>query len=243
MVEGLPFWWPLAAVMLCALLGVLAHQGGIRRWRGERRSPSPHRCQEQQASAEPAAGYAQEAERSLARGQSVARTLMAEVHEARFLRAEGAAHAADKRAEDALRCYERSLDLFRVMDHEVGQSGVEHEMGIFLQASGRWAEALDWLQASILDERWRGNVPGQAALCYELACWYLDQGALREAGVLFQQSMALFRRAGDGAGVERVGRTIMGLGVVVERYLAADRMTFRDIERGSAQLKKPEEEE
>jgi len=177
------------------------------------------------------------------RGLQIARGLMAEAQEARLLQVQGDVCAATGQNEAALRNYEHSLDLFRKLDHEAGQAAVEGAIGKLFQVSGQWEKATYWLQASVLEEQQRQNIRGQATLCYDLACLYLDQGAMHEAGAFLQRSVALYRESGDTAGVDRVGRTMVGLAVLIHRYVASGRMTYRDIERGSGKSKKEDEEE
>jgi hypothetical protein len=52
--------------------------------------------------------------------------------------------------------------------------------------------------------------------------------------------MSLFRQTEDHQGLDEVGRTLMGLSILMHRRMTATRLTFRDIERGSAKSKKEE---
>jgi tetratricopeptide (TPR) repeat protein len=175
--------------------------------------------------------YAQE-------GARAAHRLRDAAAQAGFLRAAGDdLHALDH-PEEALRSYEQSLDLYR----RVGQTGsgamVKRDIAFLYQLEGQWDKALAWLQACLVDEERDQNKQGQAQLCYDIACVHIDQGNLRDAGRLLQQSISLFRQTEDHQGIDRVGRTMMGLSILVHRRVTAHQMTFRDVERGSANTKK-----
>lgn len=158
--------------------------------------------------------------------------------QAGFLQAAGHELHALNRPEEALRSYEQSLDLYR----RIGETGrgamVKRDIALLHQTEGRWDKALDWLQACLMHEERDQNKHRQAQLCYDIACVHIDQGNLQDAGRLLQQSMSLFRQTEDHQGIDQVGRTLMGLSILVHRRVTAHQMTFRDVERGSAKSKK-----
>jgi tetratricopeptide (TPR) repeat protein len=171
-------------------------------------------------------------------GARTAHRLRNAAGQAGFLRAAGdTLHALDH-PEEALRSYEQSLDLYR----RIGETGsgalVKRDIALLYQLEGQWDEALAWLQACLADEERDQNKHRQAQLCYDLACVHIDQGTLRDAGRLLQRSMSLFRQIEDHEGIDRVGRTMMGLSILVHRRVTAHQMTFRDVERGSAKSNK-----
>lgn len=157
---------------------------------------------------------------------------------ARFLRALGDALAMLNRPDDALRSYEQSLDLFRRAGHEHGVSAVQRDVGRLYLQMGAWESARIWLHACLAEEERGGDRRGEGQLCYDMACLCMDQGDLQQAGVFLQRSMSLFRQTEDHEGIAEVGRTMMGLSVLMHRHITADQMTFRDIERGSSKVKK-----
>ena len=175
-------------------------------------------------------------------GLGLARTLGDEFAVVVFLDVLGDLNLAAGRRQDALRCYELSLDGFRAQGYRRAQVIAQRDIALLHQAGGDWAKALAWLQVCLEEHERADDLAGQAVISYELACLLINSGRLPDAAGLLVQSMGLFRRAQDRAGIDRVGRTLMGLGITLQRHAAAGRMTFRDIERGSVKLKKEEEE-
>jgi tetratricopeptide (TPR) repeat protein len=153
--------------------------------------------------------------------------------QARLLRAAGDNLRARGQSEEALRSYEQSLDLFRRTGEANSGAAIKRDIALLYQLDGQWDKALAWLQACLVDEERDQNKHHQAQLCYDLGCVYIDQGNLRDAGRLLQQSISLFRQMEDHDGIDQVGRTIMGLSILVHRRVTAHQMTFRDVERGS----------
>jgi tetratricopeptide (TPR) repeat protein len=135
-------------------------------------------------------------------------------------------------SEGALRCYEQSLDVYRRLGETDSGARVTQDIATLYQQQGQWDKALAWLQACLADEERDQNKRRQAQLCYDIACVYIDQGDLRDAGRFLQQSISLFRQIEDHQGIDRVGRTMMGLSILVHRRITAHQMTFRDVERG-----------
>lgn len=171
---------------------------------------------------------------------SVARDLGDEATAALVLDMTGDVCLAMGRTDEALRSYEQSLDLLRKLDQRQAALVVKQDIGKLYQASAEWDKAHTWLRACLLEEERTGNVVHQARLCYDLGCLHIANGEHEEAASWLHESMVLFRIARDRASAERVGRTLMGLGVLVYRDAAADQMTFHDIERGLAELQKEE---
>ena len=172
---------------------------------------------------------------------SVARDLGDEATAALVLDMTGDVCLAMGRTDEALRSYEQSLDLLRKLDQRQAALVVKQDIGKLYQASAEWDKAHTWLRACLLEEERAGNVVHQARLCYDLGCLHIANGEHEEAASWLHRGMALFRTARDKTSADRVGRTLMGLGVLVYRDAAADRMTFYDIERGLAELQKEEE--
>jgi len=170
----------------------------------------------------------------------VARDLRDEATEALILDMAGDVRLAMGQTEDALRNYEQSLDMLQKLDHRWAELVVKRDIGKLYQASGEWDKARTWLHACLLEEEHAGNVAHQARICYDLACLHFATEELDEAAAFLHQSASLFRRARDNAGVDQVGRTLMGLGVLMYRQAASGQMTFQDIERGLADLAKEE---
>lgn len=171
-------------------------------------------------------------------GARVAHRLRDIAGQAGFLRAAGEPLRALGRPDEALRSYEQALDLYRRIGEMGGAARVTQDIAQLYQHEGKWDKALDWLQACLADEERQQNKHRQAQLCYDLACVHIDQGDLQDAGRLLQQSISLFRQTEDHQGIDQVGRTMMGLGILVHRRATANQMTFRDLERGSATSKK-----
>ena len=143
--------------------------------------------------------------------------------------------------EEALRRYEQSLDLFRKLGLAHDELMVKQDIGRLYQVCGDWDKAFAWLRACLSEEERAQNMASQARICYDLACLHIGKGELNEAGSLLQRSMGSFRQVQDKAGTDQVGRTLMGLGILMHRQATAGQLTFRDVERGSAKLKKEEE--
>jgi len=161
--------------------------------------------------------------------------------EALILDTAGDFHLALGQPERALRRYEQSLDLFRKLGHVDTALVVRRDIGALYQACGEWDKAIAWFQACLREAEHAQNLSGQARIVYDIACLYIHRGELDAAANLLQRSMGLFRQAQDRPGADQVGRTLIGLGVWMHRQATADQMTFRDIERGSAKMKKGEE--
>jgi tetratricopeptide (TPR) repeat protein len=158
--------------------------------------------------------------------------------QADFLRAAGYNLHALGQSEEALRCYEQSLDLYRRIGEKGSGALVTRDIALLYQLEGKWDKALAWLQACLADEERDQNKQRQAQLSYDIACVCIDQGNLGDGGRLLQQSISLFRQIEDHEGIDRVGRTMMGLSILVHRRVTADQMTFRDVERGSVKSHK-----
>jgi tetratricopeptide (TPR) repeat protein len=160
--------------------------------------------------------------------------------EASFLQAAGDGLRLLGRLDEALHNYERSLDLYRRIGEGREEAVVKRNISLIHQSAGHWDKSLAWLQACLLDEEREQNKGGQAMLCYDMACLHIDQGNLQDAGSLLQRSMSLFRQTEDRQGLDEVGRTLMGLSILVHRRMTGSRMTFRDIERGTKSKKEDE---
>lgn len=187
--------------------------------------------------------YAQAAQ-SVQEALQVARGLGDRMAEASLLDTAGDVAAAQNRPEDALCSYELSLDLFRRLQHGRAVVVVQEDIAKLYASRGQWDKALAWLQVCLQEKERAQDLLSQAQINYELACLMINNDELDEAASLLLRSLGLFRRApgGDKANIDQVGRTLMGLGVVIHRQATADQMTYRDIERGSIKLKKEEEE-
>ncbi len=150
---------------------------------------------------------------------------------------EGDALAALGHSRAALDRYERSLDLFAKLENTGACDVVTHDIGRLYQTLGQWEEAERWLGVCLREQRAHGDVLAQARTAYDLACVNIHMAEFGAALGYLQFSMGSFRKAEDRAGADLVGRTLLGLGVLIHREATADRLTFADIERGSAKLK------
>jgi len=173
-------------------------------------------------------------------GARAAHGLRNAVAEAGFWQRAGDGLRSLGRVDEALHSYEQSLDLYRRIGEGRQEAIVKHSIGSIYQSAGNWDKSLVWLQACLLDEEREENKGAQALLCYDIGCMHIDQGNLGDAGSLLQRSMSLFRQIEDHRGMDEVGRTLMGLSILVHRRITASQPTFRDIERGSARSKKEE---
>lgn len=174
---------------------------------------------------------------------SLTHDLEDESAEALILDTAGDVHLALGQPEQALRKYEQSLDLFRKLGHVETALVVKRDIGALYQACGEWDKAFAWFEACLQEAEHAQDLAGQARIVYDIACLHIHRGELDAAAGLLLRSMGLFRQVQDREGADQVGRTLIGLGVWMHRQATADRMTFRDIERGSAKIKKEEEEE
>lgn len=175
-------------------------------------------------------------------GLHLARSIMDEAMSALLFDLAGDAYLALGQPEEALHHYEQSLDLYRKLGHTDAALMVQRDIGQLYQVCADWDKALEWLQACLWASERRQDKHGQAHLCYDIACLYMSKGDLEQAAEYLQQSMALFRQVADKAGVDQVGRTFMGLSILLQRRATAGQLTFRDIERGLAKEKKKEGE-
>lgn len=173
-------------------------------------------------------------------GLRLARGLMDEAMAALLLDLAGDAYLALRQPEEALHHYEQSLDLYRKLSHSNAVLMVQRDIGQLYQSWADWDKALAWFQACLWESERRQDKHGQAHLCYDIACLHISKGDLEQAAEFLQRSMALFRQAEDKAGVDQVGRTFMGLSILLQRRATAGQLTFRDIERGLEKEKKKE---
>jgi tetratricopeptide (TPR) repeat protein len=171
----------------------------------------------------------------------LALALRDESTQAMALDVEGDLYLALGQSSEALRHYERSLDLFRKLGNVEAGFVVKQDIVKLYRTSGQWEKATGWLGVCLREEESVGNLRGQARIAYDLACLHIHRGELPQAGGYLQRSMGLFRQAEDMAGADLVGRTLMGLSILMHRAATANWLTFGDIERGSAKLKKEEE--
>ncbi|MBC7261482.1 MAG: hypothetical protein H5T63_05670, partial [Chloroflexi bacterium] len=175
-------------------------------------------------------------------GLRVAHHIMDEAMAALLFDLAGDAYLALDQPEEALQHYEQSLDLYRKLGHTSAALMVKRDIGQLYQACADWDKALAWLQTCLWASERQRDKHGQAHLCYDIACLHISKGDLEAATEYLQQSMALFRQAEDKAGVDQVGRTFMGLSILMQRRATAGRLTFRDIERGLEKEKKKDGE-
>lgn len=175
-------------------------------------------------------------------GLRVARHIMDDAMAALLLDLAGDAYLALHQPEEALHHYEQSLDLYRKLGHSSAALMVKRDIAQLYQACADWDKALAWLQTCLWASERQQDKHGQAHLCYDIACLYISKGDLEAATEYLQQSMALFRQAEDKAGIDQVGRTFMGLSILLQRRATAGQLTFRDIERGLEKEKKKEGE-
>jgi tetratricopeptide (TPR) repeat protein len=164
----------------------------------------------------------------------IARGLGDEPTQARALDTAGDLHKALAQPERALQCYEQSLDLFGKLGNVGAALVAKLDIGALHQANGRWDAAAAWYRACLRDAEESGRTADQAAILYELACLHIHMDEARVAAHLLLRDMALYREMRHVRGADRAGRTLLGLGVWMHRRLTANRLTFRDIERGSA---------
>jgi tetratricopeptide (TPR) repeat protein len=173
----------------------------------------------------------------------IARVLGDESTQAHALDAAGDLHKALEQPERALRSYEQSLDLFRKLGNAEAALISKLDIGALYQASGKWDAAAAWYRACLRDAEQSERMADQAAILYELGCLHIHKDEARVAAHLLLRDMALYRQMRHAQGADRAGRTLMGLGVWMHRRLTADRLTFRDIERGSAAKDNGDEED
>ncbi len=162
--------------------------------------------------------------------------------QAMALDAAGDAYLALGQHDGALRHYERSLDLFLQQGNAQAGFVVKQDIAKLFRAAGQWEKAVRWSTACLREEEQARNWRGQASIAYDLACLYIHQGELAKAGGYLQHSMALFRQVEDRVGADMVGRTMMGLSILMHRQATADWLTSGEIERGSAKSKDEEED-
>lgn len=175
-------------------------------------------------------------------GLRLARGMMDEAMAALLFDLAGDAYLALGQPEKALHHYEQSLDLYRKLGHSGAALMVQRDIGQLYQVWADWDKALAWFQACLWESERRQDKHGQAHLCYDIACLHISKGDLEQAAEFLQRSMALFRQSEDKAGVDQVGRTFMGLSILLQRRATAGQLTFRDIERGLEKEKKKEGE-
>lgn len=178
-----------------------------------------------------------EAAQSVQEALRVARKQRDENAEAFLLDSAGDIALALGRAEDALHNYELSLDVFRRLGHARAELVVQQDIAKLYLARGEWDKASAWLRVCLEEEVRSEDLASQAQISYEMACLLISNDRLEEATDLLLRSLGLFRRVQDKISVDQVGRTLMGLGISIQRRATAGRLTFRDIERGS-KLKK-----
>jgi tetratricopeptide (TPR) repeat protein len=174
--------------------------------------------------------------------ERVARALRDEPTQAMALDVQGDLYLALGQPSEALHHYERSLDLFRQLGNVEAQSVVKQDIAKLYRTSGQWERAVRWLIVCLQEEERAENWRGQARIAYDLACLHIHKGELSNAGSYLQRSMGLFRQAEDRAGADLVGRTLMGLSILMHREATANWLTFGDIARGSSKLKDGGEE-
>ncbi len=164
----------------------------------------------------------------------IARLLGDESTQAHALDAAGDLQRALAQPERALQSYEQSLDLFRKLGKAEAALVTRLDIGALYQAEGQWDTAAAWYRACLRDAEESERIADQAAILYELACLRIHRDEPRIAAHLLLRDMALYRQMQHAQGADRAGRTLLGLGVWMQRRLTANQLTFRDIERGTA---------
>jgi hypothetical protein len=101
---------------------------------------------------------------------------------------------------------------------------------------------LRWLDACLREEERAQNRIAQGRFSYDIACLHIHSGELEKAVGYLQRSVGFFRQGEDRLSVGHVERTLVGLGVLRFRRAMANRLTFGEIERGSAGSKGQTEE-
>jgi tetratricopeptide (TPR) repeat protein len=173
----------------------------------------------------------------------LAQSLGDEPTQARAFDAAGDLQRGIAQTQNALQSYEQSLDLHRKLSNAEGTLVTQLDIGSLYQACGEWDTAAAWYRACLRDAEESESIADQAAILYELACLHIHKGQASIAAHLLLRDMALYRKMRHRKGADRAGRTLMGLGVWMHHRLTANRLTFRDIERGSATKDEDEDEE
>ncbi len=163
--------------------------------------------------------------------------------QAMALDAAGDAYLALGQYDQALHHYERSLDLFLRLGNGQARFVVKQDIAKLYRASGQWEKAVRWSNMCLQEEERAQNWRGQASIAYDLACLHIHRGELGKAGGYLQHSMGLFRQAEDRMGADLVGRTMMGLSILMHRQATSHWLTSGEIERRSAQSDDDEEED
>ena len=174
--------------------------------------------------------------------ERLAATLRDVSMQAMALDAAGDAYLALGEYDQALHRYERSLDLFLRLGNEQARFVVKQDIAKLYRASGQWEEAVRWSNMCLQEEERAQNWRAQASIAYDLACLHIHRGELRKAGGYLQHSMGLFRQAEDRMGADLVGRTMMGLSILMHRQATSHWLTSGEIERRSAQSEDDEED-
>jgi tetratricopeptide (TPR) repeat protein len=175
------------------------------------------------------------------RVEQLARSARDDATRALALDVEGDAHLALGHVTEALHQYEQSLDLYRNLEDTGAQFVVKQDIARLYRTSGQWDKAVRWLEVCLREEQMKESRHRQASLSYDLACLHIHRGELAEAGAYLQHSIAMFRQAEDRAGADLVGRTLVGLSILMHRQATAHWLTYADIERGSAKVRGGEE--
>jgi len=178
----------------------------------------------------------------LERALAIARLLGDEAAQAQAYDVAGDLYRAAANYHRALQSYEQSLDLFRKLGNAEGALVTQLDIGALYQASGSWEKAGAWYRACLREAEESGRTVDQAAVLYELACLHIHKGEARKAAQMLLRDMSLYRQIRDARGADRAGRMLLGLGVWMQRRLTENQLTFRDIERGSAQEDDQDEE-
>jgi tetratricopeptide (TPR) repeat protein len=154
---------------------------------------------------------------------------------------EGDAYLALGKSDEALDDYERSLDLFHRVGNLEAEWVVKQDIARLYQVSGQWEKAIRWLDILLREEQVASDHVAWARTAYDLACLHIHTGDLQRASGYLQQSMGQYRQAENRSGADLVGRTMIGLGILMHRQATADWLTFADIKRRSGTVNQEEE--
>jgi tetratricopeptide (TPR) repeat protein len=111
--------------------------------------------------------------------------------------------------DDAIACYEKSLEIFRQLGYDQGIAQNLGNLGIVYRNQGKWDEAISCHEQSLEIFRRLEDDQGIAQNLGNSGNVYQKQGKMDEAIACYEQSLGIFRQLRDRHGV---GQTLMNLG-------------------------------
>jgi tetratricopeptide (TPR) repeat protein len=135
----------------------------------------------------------------------------------------GLVYKTQDKWDEAIDCYEQSLQIKRQLGDIYGEAQSLNNLGLVYNTQGKWNEAIAGYEQSLQTKRQLGDCHGVAQSLGNLGSVYINQGRWDEAIACYEKSLETYRQLGDRHGV---GQTLMNFGLLHDRRKQIERATI-----------------